>query len=104
MIQKMVSKPAWIQATSNPRSTPVASSSLAATGKRERLIRTAGLAIITLSVGAALLPLVVGTPRTLAIGGLLVLAGIIELVAGSVRHETRALAILAGAVTTIAGL
>lgn len=62
------------------------------------------MVIIMLSAGAALLPVLGGVPGTLAIGALLVTAGLVELVAGTVRHETRTLAMLAGAVTTMAGV
>lgn len=57
-----------------------------------------------LSAGAALLPILGGAPGALAIGGLLILAGVVELLAGSLRHETKRLAMLAGAVTTVAGM
>jgi hypothetical protein len=56
-----------------------------------------------LSAGAALLPILGGVPGTLAIGGLLIVAGLIEFGAGSLRHETKRLAMLAGGVTTVAG-
>jgi hypothetical protein len=70
---------------------------------RARGIRVAGLAIILLSAGAALLP----AGKTIAsdmIGGLLIAAGLIEAVAGSLRREVRPFATAAGAVTAIAGL
>ena len=102
MTPKNVGLPAGTEETALPRFSPVTSSEPRV--RRARLIRAAGLAIVMLSVGAALLPLLGGIPGNLAIGGLLVMAGIIELVAGSMRHETRALAMLAGAVTTVAGL
>jgi hypothetical protein len=68
------------------------------------LIRTAGVVIIMLSAGAALLPILGGTPGTFAVAALLIAAGIIEFLAGGVRHETSKLAMLAGAATTMAGL
>ena len=70
---------------------------------RARGIRVAGIAIILLSAGAALLP----AGKTIAsdmIGGLLIAAGLIEAVAGSLRREVRPFATAAGAVTAIAGL
>jgi uncharacterized membrane protein HdeD (DUF308 family) len=70
---------------------------------RARALRVAGLAIIVLSAGAALLP----AGKTIAsdmIGGLLVAAGLIETVAGSVRREARPFAMAAGIVTALAGL
>lgn len=67
-------------------------------------IRAAGIVIILLSAGAALLPILGGTPGTFAVGGLLVTAGVIELIAGCLRRETSKLAMLTGAITTVAGL
>ncbi len=72
--------------------------------RHSQLIRTAGLATILLSAGAALLPLLGGVPGTLAIGALLISAGAIELLAGTLRHETRSLAMMAGGVTAFAGV
>lgn len=70
---------------------------------RARGIRVAGLVIILLGVGAALLPTDKGISSDM-VGGLLIAAGLIELVAGSLRHEVRTLAMMAGAVTALAGL
>src|SRR6476620_10724027 len=70
---------------------------------RARALRVAGVAIILLGVGAALLP----AGKTISsdmIGGLLIAAGLIETVAGSLRREVRALAMAAGVVTALAGL
>ena len=70
---------------------------------RARGIRVAGVAIILLAAGAALLP----AGKTISsdmIGGLLIAAGLIEAVAGSLRREVRPFATAAGAVTAIAGL
>jgi uncharacterized membrane protein HdeD (DUF308 family) len=72
--------------------------------RHARSIRVAGLTIILLSAGAALLPLLGGVPGTWAVGVLLITAGAIELFAGTLRHETRSLAMLAGAVTAFAGV
>jgi uncharacterized membrane protein HdeD (DUF308 family) len=66
-------------------------------------LRVAGAAIILLGIGAALLP----AGKTISsdmIGGLLVAAGLIETVAGSVRREARPFAMAAGIVTALAGL
>ena len=63
----------------------------------------AGIAIILLSAGAALLPAEKGISADV-IGALLLAAGLLELVAGSLRRETRAYAMAAGAITAIAGL
>jgi len=70
---------------------------------RSRSIRVAGIAIILLSVGAALLPVDKGISSDM-IGGLLIAAGLIEAVAGSLRRDIRVEAMAAGAVTAFAGL
>lgn len=69
-----------------------------------RRIAAAGWFIILLSAGTAALP-IIGTANGAAlIGGLLILAGIGEIIAGAGRGATRMLAIAAGAATVIAGL
>lgn len=70
---------------------------------RARGTYVAGIAIILLSAGAALLPAEQGISSDV-IGVLLLAAGLIELVAGSLRRETRILAMTAGGVTAAAGL
>jgi hypothetical protein len=70
---------------------------------RVRALRVAGLAIILLGAGAALLPAGKTIPSDM-IGGLLVSAGLIELIAGSLRREARSFAMAAGGVTALAGL
>ena len=70
---------------------------------RARGLRAAGIAIILLGAGAALLPAGKSISSDL-IGGLLVAAGLVETVAGSLRREARPLAIAAGVVTALAGL
>ena len=70
---------------------------------RARALRVAGIAIILLGVGAALLP----AGKTISgdmIGGLLIAAGLIETVTGSLRRESRTFAMAAGVVTALAGL
>ena len=70
---------------------------------RAGALRVAGIAIIALGAGAALLP----AGKTLSsdmIGGLLIAAGLIETVAGSLRRQVRSLAMAAGIVTALAGL
>ena len=70
---------------------------------RARGIRVAGLSIICLGIGAALMP----AGKSLSsdvIGALLIAAGLIETVAGSLRRDVRAYATAAGGVTTFAGL
>lgn len=70
---------------------------------RSRGLRAAGIAIILLSAGAALLPAGKHISSDM-IGGLLIAAGLIEAVAGSLRREVRPFAMAAGGVTTLAGL
>lgn len=70
---------------------------------RARGIRVAGLAIILLSAGAALLPAGKSISSDM-IGALLIAAGLIEAVAGSLRREVRPFAMAAGGVTALAGL
>lgn len=70
---------------------------------RSRWISIAGVAMIVLSAGAALLPVEKGISGSI-IGALLLAAGVIELGAGSLRRDTRDLAMLAGCLTILAGL
>ncbi|HET9812588.1 MAG TPA: hypothetical protein VFP57_02885 [Sphingomicrobium sp.] len=70
---------------------------------RARGLRVAGFAIILLGAGAALLPVDKGISSDM-IGGLLIAAGLIEAVAGSLRSQVRELAMGAGGVTVVAGL
>jgi hypothetical protein len=70
---------------------------------RARGIRVAGIAIIILAAGAALLPAGKSISSDM-IGGLLIAAGLIEAVAGSLRREVRPFAMTAGGVTALAGL
>lgn len=71
---------------------------------RASWIAGAGWLIFLLSAGAALLPLLERRGGALVIGGLLAAAGLIEIFAGSLRHEARKLAMLTGAVTVLAGV
>jgi hypothetical protein len=70
---------------------------------RARAIRVAGIAIVLLGAGAALLPAGKTIPSDM-IGGLLIAAGLIETVAGSLRRSVRPFAMAAGGVTALAGL
>ena len=70
---------------------------------RGRGVRVAGIAIILLGIGAALLPAGKTIPSAM-IGGLLIAGGLIETVAGSLRRDARPFAMAAGIVTTLAGL
>ena len=70
---------------------------------RARAFRVAGIVIILLGAAAALLP----AGKTISsdmIGGLLIAAGLIETVAGSLRLGTRQFVMAAGVVTALAGL
>lgn len=71
---------------------------------RPRLIAAAGILIILLSAGAALLPMLHGKPGPNVVGWLLLAAGLIELGSAFLRRSARIPASLAGAVTAIAGL
>jgi uncharacterized membrane protein HdeD (DUF308 family) len=68
-----------------------------------RGLRAAGIAIILLSAGAALLPAGKALSSDV-IGALLIAAGLIETVAGALRREARPAAMAAGIVTALAGL
>lgn len=70
---------------------------------RARGTRVAGIAIILLSIGAALLPAGKSISSSM-IGALLIAGGLVELVAGSLRREARPFAMAAGGVTALAGL
>jgi hypothetical protein len=70
---------------------------------RARGSRVAGIAIIMLSIGAALLPAGKHISSDM-IGALLIAAGLIEMIAGALRREVRPFAMAAGAVTALAGL
>lgn len=68
-----------------------------------RGIRVAGFAIIALGVGAALTPAGKALSADV-IGALLIAAGLIETIAGSLRRDVRSYAMAAGGVTAFAGL
>jgi hypothetical protein len=70
---------------------------------RARGIRVAGLAIIALGACAALMPAGKTIPSDL-IGALMIAAGLIETVAGSLRRDVRIYAMAAGGATALAGL
>jgi hypothetical protein len=70
---------------------------------RARGIRVAGIAIILLGAGAALLP-AANTISSDMIGALLIATGLIEMIAGSLRLEVKPYAMAAGGVTAFAGL
>jgi uncharacterized membrane protein HdeD (DUF308 family) len=68
------------------------------------LIRGAGVLIVLLAFGAALLPLEHDVEGRLVVGWLLVAAGAIELGAAQARRIHRPTASIAGAATVLAGL
>jgi len=70
---------------------------------RARALRIAGIAIVFLGAGAAFLP-AGKTIHSDMIGGLLIAAGLIETIAGSLRREARSFAMTAGGVTALAGI
>jgi uncharacterized membrane protein HdeD (DUF308 family) len=70
---------------------------------RARGIRVAGIAIILLAGGAALLPIDKGISSD-TLGALLIAGGFVEVVAGSLRQQVRSLAMAAGIITALAGL
>ena len=72
--------------------------------RRARWIGAAGWFVLLLSAGSAVLPWVWHAHGAAIIGVLLIVAGLTEIFAGSLRHETRKLAMLAGVVTTLAGI
>ena len=71
---------------------------------RARWIGLAGWIVIVLSVGTASLPLLGPTEGAAVIGGLLILTGFAETLAGTLRKQTRGLAMTAGTITIGAGL
>lgn len=72
--------------------------------QRAALLAIAGIAIMLLGAAAALLPAIDGIPGSTVIGAELLLAGIIETTAGSLRREVKPYAMAAGGVTALAGL
>lgn len=74
------------------------------TRTRASLIAGAGIVIILLSAGSALLPLLDRLSGARVVGSLLFLAGAVEMFAGALRRESRIPAMLAGGVTALAGL
>lgn len=70
---------------------------------RPGLVTTAGVLIILLGTGAAALPFIDRIAGNRMVGILLVAAGLVEMFAALLRDQTRFLALVAGAVTTVAG-
>lgn len=81
-----------------------ASQALASYGIRPALIGSAGLAIMLLSAGAALVASGNGWSGSRIVAALLVVAGLLEMAAGALRRDCLVVAILAGAATALAGI
>jgi uncharacterized membrane protein HdeD (DUF308 family) len=71
---------------------------------RKHIIRAAGLLILLLAFGSALLPLAKHIPARLVIGWLLLGAGVIELIAALTRRMHRTAASIAAGATILAGI
>ncbi|SRR6266550_6127932 len=71
---------------------------------RARWIAVAGVAVIVLGAGSALLPAAGRVSGPAVIGALLLAAGLIEAFAGSLRRQVKPYAMAAGGATAIAGL
>lgn len=71
--------------------------------RRARMIAGAGVVVILISAGAALLPLGDGVSRAAVIGTMMVAAGLVEIIAGGLRSSNRSVAILPGMATLVAG-
>jgi len=71
---------------------------------RSLLIYGAGVTIMLLGAGALLLPAADRFVGSAVIGGLLLVGGIVEMLAGSLREHVRKYAMAAGGVTALAGL
>ncbi len=71
---------------------------------RPSLVTAAGVAIILLGTGAAALPFLDRIAGNRVVGILLLAAGLVEMFAAILRDQTKFLALLAGAVTTVAGI
>ena len=78
-------------------------SSVRSSPARPGLVTAAGAAIILLGAGAAVLPFIDHFSGVRVVGALLLAAGIVEMLAATLRDQTKFLAMLAGAVTTLAG-
>ena len=70
---------------------------------RAQLIAGAGASVMLISLAAALLPLTGGPPGSTVIGTMMVVAGVVEMAAGNLRRQNRALAMLPGLATVAAG-
>lgn len=66
-------------------------------------IAAAGVGIIALGGAAALSPTLDHVSASMVLGSLLLVAGLLEMIAGKLRRESRVMAILAGVATAAAG-
>src|SRR5256885_15381760 len=71
---------------------------------RARWIAVAGVAVIVLGAGSALLPAAGRVSGPAVIGALLLAAGLIEAFAGSLRRQVKPYAMAAGGAAAVAGL
>ena len=72
--------------------------------QRYQALLIAGWLIIVMAVGTAALPLLERTTGVLLLGGILLGAGVAELLAGTLRQAARVPSMVAGAVTMVAGV
>ena len=73
-------------------------------GTRKAIVRLCGVLMIAVGVGAALLPLGAPLPERLVIGGLLTVAGVIDIAAEMARRRSGIAGKIAAGATLVAGL
>lgn len=71
---------------------------------RHRKIAGCAIVIIILGAGSALLPVIDPGAGAMIVGSMLFVAGLVEVYAGTLHRQAKGLSVLAGAVTTCAGL
>jgi uncharacterized membrane protein HdeD (DUF308 family) len=72
--------------------------------QRYQALLIAGWLIIAMAVGTAALPMLERTTGAILIGGILMAAGVAELLAGTLRQAARLPSMAAGAATIVAGI
>jgi len=72
--------------------------------QRYQALLVAGWLIIAMAAGTALLPLLERTSGAILVGGILLAAGVAEVLAGTLRRAARIPSMAAGAVTILAGV
>lgn len=82
---------------------PRTGSTEASQHRRSQLIAGAGLVVILISAGAALLPLTDAVSRAAVIGTMMLIAGLVEMIAGLLRSRNRGVAIVPAITTIVAG-